>query len=528
MRFSPALLLFATLGLPALGCAHKGPPPIEVPTAPPQVASIDDFEPALNRYVLLPQDHPARAEHRLILANFLVEYLQGALDEDNEDEAEAALRYSLSLYTPAELRTTGPHNGLATSAHRVYQRTARRGAEAPSLLALAVEQRFGDDTVRTRAVRDWRALEHWLVSNGPFATEPLLAHEDLERGLEKVAAVFPSPFVVQRLADLYTARYEAAVEAHANGRGLGNTSARRIEITGYLLMRLYLRADDPEGAVEAMGRVKGADTIDKLRDIVEDAFKNRRSARALLSLAEQFIPEDDADPAAPYVAQSWGIIDNVTRRALDRYPRDPFVHLLRARRMREEGLVGAAVHHLQRSIELKDDVFEAWQMLAELSQLQLSQLSRRDADAALERLGEVESLHQRAMKLWSDRPIRPALPEAYFTVAEGLYQSGRVDDAEGLLDKGLAIEAQPQTLDLLGTIALKRGRFAVAQSHYEELARLPFDDARAQLRWEARARGQLGEIALRRGDSKAGSEHLRVALRQINDLLGQPAMTAEV
>ncbi len=528
MRFSPALLLFATLGLPVAGCAHRNPTPIEVPTAPPQVSNIDDFEQALNRYVLLPDDHAARPGHQLVLAGFLVQYLEGALDEGNEAEAEAALRYALSLYTAAELRTAPPHEGLAHAAHRLYGATARRGAELPSLLALAVEQRFGDPATRERAVQDWQALERWLVNNGPFATEPLLAHEDLERGLETVAAHFPSPFVVQRLADLYLARYEAASLAHAAGGGLGNTSLRRIEITGYLLMRLYLRADDPDGAIEAMTRVKRSDAIEKLEAIVQDAFKNRRSARALLSLADQFIPEEDADPSLPYVTQSWGIIDNVTRRALARYPKDPFVHLLRARRMHQEGLDGAAVHHLRRSIDLKDDVFEAWQMLARLEQGELAELSRQDADAALERLAEVETFHQRAMKLWSDRPIRPALPEAYFSVAEGLYQTGRVDTAEELLAKSLRIEAQPETLDLLGTIALKRARFGAAQSHYENLSRLPFDDAPVQLRWSARARGQLGEIALRRGDSRAGSEHLREALRQTNELLGQPAMTARM
>ncbi|MCA9651068.1 MAG: hypothetical protein KC501_14225, partial [Myxococcales bacterium] len=321
--------------------------------------------------------------------------------------------------------------------------------------------------------------------------------------------------------------YDAAVRAHSSGGGLGNTSLRRVEITGYLLMRLYLRADDPEGAITAMKRVRSDDAIDQLEQILQDALKSRRSARPLLSLAEQFIPEADADPSLPYVSQSWGIIDNLSRRALERYPKDPFVHLMRAQVLRESGLTGAALHHLRRSVELKDDVFETWQALAELEQLELSQLARRDADAAMARLGEVEALHQRAMKLWRDRPIRPSLPEAYFTVAEGLYQAGRVDDAQTLLDKSLEIEAEPRTLDLLGTIAFKRSRFGAAQAHYEDLARLPYDEESTKLQWEAHARGQLGEIALRRGDPEASTDYFRVALRQTNELLMQPAITAE-
>ncbi len=524
MRLPSALLIATILGLPALGCAHRNKPPAGVSTEPPDVKSLDDFEAALNQYVLLAADHPARPGHLAALRTYLVGYLDKALADGNDGEAEAALRYALSLHSAADLRTTGPVPSLAAAAHQLYRRSARHGDELPSLLALAVEQRFGNQTTRERAVEDWKALEQWLVDNGPFASEPLLAHEDLERALETVAAIFPSPFVVQRLADLYVARREAAVQAHVRGSGLGNTSARRIEITGYLLLRLYLRADDPEGAIAALGRVDGDEAAAKLRKIVDEAFESRRSAQPLLSLAEQFVPEEDADPSLPHVSQSWGIIDNLSRRALARYPKDAYVHLMRARVLRREGLDTAALHHLRRSIELKEDVYDSWQELAELEQNELRELGRRDAKAALARLPEVEALHHRAMKLWRDRPVRPALPEAYFTVAEGLYQAGLVDDAQKLLDKSLAIEAQAPTLDLLGTIAIKRGRLDVAKKHFEALSRRPQSDPEAKLRWEAHAQGQLGEIALRRGDSDASTQHLRAALRHTNELLKRPAL----
>lgn len=524
MRLCPALLLAASLLLPAVGCAHRNEAPVQVPSDPPVVESLDDLEAALNQYVLLPEDHPARAEHLAVLRDYLVGYLERALAEGSESEAEAALRYTLSLYTAGDLRTAGPAPGLAAVAHALYRRTARRGDELPSLLALAVEQRFGDEAARERAVEDWQALEEWLVENGQFAGEPLLAHEELEGALETVAAGFPSPFVVKRLADLYVARYQAAQRAHAKGGGLGVMTEQRIQNTGYTLMRLYLRADDPKGAIAAMSRIDDATMAGKMRAIVQDAFESKRSAQSLLSLAALFVPEEDVDPSLPYVTQSWGIIDNLSRRALARFPKDAHVHVLRARVLRREGLDAAALHHLRRSIELKDDIYEAWEGVAELEQRQLAELARRDAAAALARLPEVESLHRRAIKLWRDRPVRPGLPEAYFAVAEGLYQAGRVDEAQELLDKSVAIEAQPPTLDLLGTIAIKRGRLDLAKTDYEELARMPQDEPDDKLRWEARAHGQLGEIALRRGDADASTRHFRVALRQTNELLARPAM----
>lgn len=524
MRLCPALLLAASLLLPAAGCAHRTETPVEVPTDPPVVKSLDDLEVALNQYVLLPDDHPARAVYLAALRDYLVGYLEHALAGGNEAEAEAALRYTLSLYTAAELRTAKPAPALAAVAHELYRRTAKHGDELPSLLALAVEQRFGDEAAREQAVEDWKALEAWLVENGPFASEPLLAHQDLEHALETVAAGFPSPFVVQRLADLYVARHDAAVRAHRKGGGLGAMSEQRIQHTGYMLIRLYLRADDPKGAVTAMDRIDDPEMAGKMRSVVEGAFANKRSAQSLLGLAALFMPEDDEDPSLPHVSQAWGIIDNLSRRALAQFPKDAHVHILRARVLRREGLDAAALHHLRRSIELKDDVYDAWRGVAELEQKALAELARRDAEAALARLPEVEALQRRAMKIWRDRPVRPGLPEAYFAVAEGLYQAGRVDEAQKLLDQSVAIEAQPQTLDLLGTIAIKRGRFGVAKAHYEELARLPQDEPEARLRWEARAHAQLGEIALRRSDSEASSRHLRLALRETNELLSHPAM----
>lgn len=509
-----------------MGCAHRGNTTLEVPSAPPDIDTVDDLMAAHNRFALLPLDHPAREPYRDAIRQFLVRHIDHALEADRPQEAEAALLHALALYTPRELSTSPPVPSLARAAHQLYRTTARRGDELPSMLALAVEQRFGEPAMAKRAVADWQALERWLVGNGPFATEPLLAHEELERALETVAARFPSPFVVQRLSDLYVARYESVLRARGSG-GLGPNSLRRLDITGYLLMRLYLRADDPKGAQAALGRIESAEEVDQLAAILEDAFKPRRSARPLLSLAEQFVPEADADPSLPYVDQSWGIIDNIGRRALERFPKDPYVHLLRARSLQHLGLDAAALHHLRRSVELKDDVYETWQLLAHLEQQELSRLAAHDVQAALTRLTEIEALHERAMKLWSDRPIRPALPEAYVTVAEALYHAGRVDDAQRLLDESLQIEAQPHALDLLGTIAIKQARFPVAQGHYEDLARLTHDEAEERLRWEARASARLGEIALHQGNPKASSEHFRVALRQTNELLAQPAMSAQ-
>lgn len=512
-------LLAAFAAVPAAGCAHRAASGSEVPDAPPQISDLDGFEVALNRFVLLPRDEPQREVYRDRMLAFLVDHLGRSLKAGDDGEAAAALRYALVTYEAAELRDAPARPELAKAAHRVYRAAARRGAEQPALLALAVEQRFADPDGRKRAVQKWKALEDWLVRGGPFSDEPLLRHEELERALEDVAAVFPSPFVTKRLADLYVARYEAAVRARSQGRGAGTASHKRIEITGYLLMRLYLRADDIDGAIAALHRIDLDSS--KLEEVLVDATRPRRSARPLLALAEEFVPEPGADPSLPYVQQSWGIVDNLSRRALARHPKDPYVHLLRARTLDEAGLLEAAIVHLRETITLREDIFEAWQQLSFLEYRHLARLAERDPEAARTRLREVESLHQRAVKLWRDRPLEPGLPESYFVVAEGMYQTGRVAEAQELLERSLGIEPGPSTLDLLGTIEFKRQHFAEARKRYEALGDLAFESELAQLRWEARARQQLGEIALRQGDEDASTKHFRAALRHTNELLAK-------
>jgi tetratricopeptide (TPR) repeat protein len=515
-------LLVPLLGLPIVACAHRGAAALEVPAPPERIETLDSFEAALNRFVVLPDGHPSRAEYRAVLAAFLLGYIDDALSGDNEVEAVAALRYAAGLYTPAELRTAEPFPELAQRARALYRLTARRGAERPSLLMLAVEQQFGDEQMRKRALANWEDLEGWVVRNGPYSTEPLLRHEELERTLEEVSAVLPSPFVTKRLADLYVARYEAAKPAKSQGRGLGNAAARRMEVTGYLIIRAYLRADDFEGAVAALERVDLDPPIAKLAEIMRDAMTKPRSALPLLGLAEQFIPEGDADLSQPYVQQGWGIANVLARRAIATFPKDPFAHLLRARCLANEGLDEAAIVHLRKTIALKEDVFDAWEALATLEQRHLQQLARSAPEEAATRLVELEKLHARAVKLWSDRPIQPGLSEAYYTVAQGLYEIGEVDRAESLLERSLGIEPVAHSLDLLGTIAFKRARFDQAKSRYESLASLPHASDAAALRWEARARQQLGEIALRLGDTDRSTRYMRMALRHTNDLLARP------
>jgi tetratricopeptide (TPR) repeat protein len=530
VRLRPVLLALV-LTAPLGACAPRSAPQTNAPDVPTSIADLDRFAIALNQFALLPEDHPKREPFRGVLVDYLAGYIDKTLADQRPEEATNALQFAAALWRPGELR--GPRKvepRLTAAAHRLYRAAARRGQEGPALFATAIEQQFGDDAGRARAIATWTEIEGWVVRNGNFSDEPVLRHEELESAIEETAANFPSPFVVQRLADLYVARYEAAIEASSSGENpeLALAARHRAEVTGYLLTRLYLRADDFDGAIKALGRVEIDVPSRKLLEFVESAKKPARSAGPLLTLAAQFIPDEDDEGRIPpsFITQGWGIVENLARRAVVRHPDDAFAHLLLARSLRQQGLVDASIVHLGRTVAIKEDIFDAWQDLAILKQSSLERLAGVDVDAALQRLAELEQFHARAVELWSGRPIRPGLSEAYFTVAESLYELGRVDPAKHLLEKSVQREPLPEALDLLATIEQKSGRPAEAARHYEALVGLPFDDQLTRLRWETQARLALGLIERKQGDEAGAKQQLDTALRQLNKLIGFPGLRA--
>lgn len=535
VRLSARLLaLLVAVCAPTItaGCTKVKAVETQVPEVPKSVPDLDHFAIGLNQFSLLPLDHPRREPFRRVLLDYLVGYIDRTLKDGRPEEATNALQFAATLWRPAELR--GPRRvepGLTAAAHRIYATAAKRGNEGPALFAVSVEQQFGDEATRTRAVATWTEIEGWLVRNGNFSDEPVLRHEELEGAIEETAANFPSPFVVQRLADLYVARYEAAIEASSSSGNpeLGIAAKHRAEVTGYLLTRLYLRADDFDGAIQSLGRVELDVPTRKLVEFLDSARAPNASAGPLMTLAAQFIPDDEDESSRippAFITQGWGIVENLARRATIRYPNDAFAHLLLSRSFRQQGLIDAAIVHLDRTIALKEDIFDAWQDQAILKQSSLERLAGVDADAALVRLADLEKFHARAVALWSGRPIRPGLSEAYFTVAEGLYELGRVDEAKHLLGKSVAREPLAESLDLLATIASKSGANAEAAKHYEALLGLPFADQRTRLRWETQARTALAQIRRKLGDEAEAKSQLTTALRQLNKLIGYPALGA--
>lgn len=490
-------------------------------SVPERIDDLDRFAMGIDAFALVPLDDPKREAYRARLRDYLVAYIQDSIRRGDPEEALEALEYATSLYRPVELKNPKAAPELAAAAHAVYREAARRGYEQPSMLALAAIHTFGGPDQRERAVKHWAEIESWLVRNSMFSEEPILRHEELERALEEVASVFPAPFVVNRLSELYIARYQAATQRETRGQQLAMEARHRAEVTGYLLIRLYLRADDMDGLPAALEQVRVDPPTRKLMELVDRAKEPARSAGALLTLAAQFVPMEETQDNIPpvFVTQGWGIALNLGHRALVDHPDDPFAHFLMGRVYEQAGLPDAAIHHLRQVLDKKDDYFEAWARLASLEQTSLARLSSVDPDGARERVKRLESFHAQAVTTWKDRPVEPGMALAYTTVGESFYDVGRADEAVDMLERGAAVEPIPEALDLLATVALKRARVDEARKQLERLAKLTHSSEHASLHWEARAHTQLAEIARRAGQPAEQERHLREALHAVNAIL---------
>src|SRR5690606_23960148 len=144
--------------------------------------------------------------------------------------------------------------------------------------------------------------------------------------LEDVSSILPSPFMVEQLSSVYLDRYRAAQKAG----GVANSSNPRVAFTPYLLARSYLRADDLDGAIAAIDRLESDAPTKALRELIALANQTGEDARSpadLDQLIREFMPEPDNRLPEEIVRQSWGIVDNLARRTLLRFPDHPPAHL---------------------------------------------------------------------------------------------------------------------------------------------------------------------------------------------------------
>ena len=525
-----ALTTLTLLLLFAPACGKTTGPDTQTPelVAPDELADLDDYAAARNAYALMEVGDPQREQLRQRLRDFLLGYLDHALEQQRIELALDAVEQLAGLWTPVELRSPTTDLALSDAGMRIYGQVARAGNERSALLALGLAHAFGDAQRKAAAEASLAEVRDWIDRTAEFADDPRF-YDILDRLLEDATSILPSPFLVAQLESVYLERYRAAQQ-----RGpLSEAADPRIEFTPYLLARLYLRADDLEGAVASIDRLQSDPAIVALRDLIAAAAATDASSRSpvhLDQLTSEFVPERNSRLPDEIIRQSWAIVDNLARRTLKHFPDHPPAHLARARVLRAQQLSEAAIVHYERAFAGKtratdhEDLYLAWSELAGLYQTVLEDRAATDLAAANRMLERVEDFHKRAAEQWQHRAMQPAVSVAWLTVAAAEFDAGHIANAEKLLERAIAIEPHPAALSLLGLIALRRGEFERARERLRDIEGLVFADQIDRYEWQIDSRIRLGEVELLAGDDAASVGYLREALQQLNTLLSYPGL----
>ncbi|PRP99046.1 Tetratricopeptide repeat protein [Enhygromyxa salina] len=518
----------------APACTKTTGPDTNAPllVAPHTISDLDDYAAARNAYALLSLDDGARPAARAKLRDYLIGYLDRALESDQLPQAVDALEQLSGLWVAAELRGLDPDPQLAAAAERVYAKVARAGDERPALLALGLTQAFSDPGGQASAQHNFTALHDWIGRTSEFGSDPSF-DDHLDRLLEDVTAFFPSPFLVDQLARVYLERYRNAQRQGS----FSSVSDPRVPFTGYLLARLYLRADDLDGAVAALDRIEADGPTEALRELIRDAANtDSRSPADLDQLTREFIPEPDNRLPDEIVNQAWGIVDNLAGRSLARFPDHPPAHLARGRALRARNYVEAAIIHYERALAGKtratdrEDLHQAWSELAQLYQFALEVRAESGSTDTVNMLERIEGFHDRAAHTWPQRPIEPGISLAWMSVAMAEFNAGHIERASELLQQTIALTPEPAALSLLGTIATRRGQLDDARTHLRRLDALAggLSDQLDRYDWQITARMSLAEVEALAGDREASVSELREALSLLNTLLSYAGLADQL
>ena len=500
--------LYVLLGLAGqLGCAHgiTSKPVRLSPTSQAldneagtvaSIASEEDFFEAKLLYQALPEG----ADQRPHLRGKILDYLLApivALDaeqlrhipsplgsEDDFDRLQDSLRDALDLFPPSALWAAGgpqlavrERQLLQTSAKLLLAAYSPRGNELPVATALFVLA--STDAANPEWASRLDQLFSWLDSGAQLGGVQQGPHHMTSPSdvLESVAAVWPAPAVVDRLARIVLARQDkvAGILRRPMGSGEGARSllsellldTESLSAMSVSAAAIYLRCGQLVRANQVAERFADKPGDDpEFRQLTRAAASREAKVPEYLALARRFLPRneilrgtstDRIDPASAM---------GVLRESLAVSPSDPDLLLLASRvaRMLSQPLL--SLRYLDEaaaaSSSHKADADVLADLAAERMELAFLRLkmhmdpdrmaqSEREADRLRAQFAEARGRYGAARFKLDDADID-------YVLAGGMVDAGQIDKATPLLSRALRDgDGSVDVTRQLATLSIKRG-----------------------------------------------------------------------
>ena len=516
-------LLF--LGACGPAATHPAAAAVKAPPAAigPRIASEEEYAAARADYDALGIDTPDRAGRRVALEGYLLAEVNQALEGNHLEEAFEFLRQALTLYDASELGGRINDPLLATACARLEKAFSRRGGHKEVIVALTAEVTLSDAKAATTVRERYEQVSGWLRSGGTAASDdPSTAidgRENVIDDLEAAAQLWPSAFVVDQLAGLYLDRKNGSGELGLFNRRLrrGADLGELIKSSGrpgiaYELARLYLRISRPDEALAQLSKLKGQPTDDvPLRSLVEKVNDKTAQAEDTVKLAAQFAQQGRADA---------DVALRICRDGARRFPQasEPRICAGRFAASLEPAQLVVALKNFEEAVRLEPGLGRLYQ--ARLMQVVSDEnLNLGELDTQLKK---VEAFHAQVEKRFPDKHLRPSMADALFEVGRGYYNAGHLKDAQHYLERSIALQPTPQSLELDAQIRLKKGDGKEAAALFDRATNLPELnlDKGNQLWWRAKLRRQMADALEVASDAEGATTVRKAALADWDVLIG--------
>jgi tetratricopeptide (TPR) repeat protein len=448
----------------ALACGPKAT--VRIPEqpgrvdAPYELQSDEALEDSRTLYDSLALRDPKRAATRGQLAEEYARRIDELLRMKEASRAFVRFKDLLTLWTPAELRGKRTDLGpFLPQARAIRDRFARSGGTSEAVTALAALTII--EPAKAKLHRD--EIEEILTYSDGLAMAlhgPNASRAYPIRILEGTAEVVPIPLVVDRLLKLYQERQAAISSSIRRGNANIDVGLLRLHGEGLLtttrnIVRLLAQNGDFAAWLPSISQISGLGDNADLRKRVAAAVAST-SAAPWLSLSAEFRanPEDRRAALA------------ICLEAIRRYPDQALPYLSAAGTAKEMGNAPLAIRFYEAGLAIDGEFPSASQDLATLYEQRVNALAHGDRpNAALQQLRTFEKFHSAASKLL-DKPLEPDLASAYAVMGRGLVSLGDLVAARDYLARSLKLRQNLPSLEYLGLIALRQGKFTEARAHF--------------------------------------------------------------